>query len=74
MSRSPLPGLTASAASRGGGHARAGAEIPQDAQPLAPAFQKHESAREAEAARAALAGSPSERRAWEGGGGVAERW
>lgn len=71
MSGSPLPGLPASEVGRGGGRARVCAEIPQDVQPSPPAFQKHESAKEAGVARAASAVSPS---GWEGSGGVAERW
>lgn len=63
MSRSPVPGPAASEAGRGGGRELAGAEVSQDARPSPPAFQKHESAREAGMARAVSAGSPSERRA-----------
>lgn len=49
--------------SAGAGAVRGRAQIPLDARPSAPAFQKHESAGAAGEARAVSAGAPSEHRA-----------
>lgn len=57
----PAPGIPAGPPGENGrakDGARAGAEIPRDARPWAPAFQKHESA-----GPAGKAGAPSERQA-----------